>query len=122
MDYRLPTIKNKNDINEYLEEHFQNREYDVIICQDLLVKDYSEWVSQIQNNATAGNGDWGKSLLLLCYDDSKIVGILCVRYELTCELESICGNVGYSVRPSERKKDMPHKCFTMLCQFVKRKE
>lgn len=51
-----------------------------------------------------GTGDWGRSLLYLCYEESVLIDILCVRYELATELEKQYGNIGYSVRPSERNK------------------
>lgn len=44
------------------------------------MKDYHKWVSQMQNNADVGNGDWGKSLLLLCYDDATIIDGLLIYF------------------------------------------
>lgn len=104
MEYKLPTLKNEKDIEEYLQEHFLNGEHDIIICQDLFIEDSIKWVCQMQKNACNGNDDWGKSLLLLSYDNSRLIGILCIRYDLTQELQAKYGNIGYSVRPSERKK------------------
>lgn len=57
----------------------------------------------MHHNVDSGNGDWGRSLILLCHDNSELVGILCIRYELTHELEAMYGNIGYNVRPSKRR-------------------
>lgn len=101
--YELPNLKDENELKEYLQECFQSGEHDVIICQDLLLESFEKWVILMQRNADSGNGDWGRSLTLLCHDDSDLVGILCVRYELTHELEAMYGNIGYHVRPSKRR-------------------
>ncbi len=103
MKYELPALKDENELKEYLQECFQNGEHDVIICQDLLLNSFEKWVIQMHHNADSGNGDWGRSLILLCHDNSELVGILCIRYELTPELEAMYGNIGYNVRPSKRR-------------------
>lgn len=104
MEYRLPNSNDKESIVQYLQEFFLNDEHEVILAQDLFLTNYDEWLEMIRNNASIGNGDWGKSLLLLGYDESILIGILCVRYQLTRELETQYGNIGYSVRPSKRNK------------------
>lgn len=119
MEYRLPDSNDEKSIVQYLQEHFLNKEYEVILAQDLLLANYDEWLEMILNNASIGNGDWGKSLLLLCYDESILIGILCVRYELTVELETQYGNVGYSVRPSERNKGYAKQMLRYALQVCK---
>lgn len=104
MEYRLPKEDDEKEIKELLEEYFRNGEREVIICQDILLDDFAKWVSQMKTNANEGNNDWGKSLLLLCLKESRLIGILCIRYCLTKELEKQYGNIGYSVRPSERNQ------------------
>ena len=68
MEYRLPKKDDEQDIKELLEEYFRNGEREVIICQDMLLDDFDKWIW----NAKEGNGDWGKSLLLLCLNDSRL--------------------------------------------------
>lgn len=65
MEYRLPKEDDEQNIKELLEEYFRYGEREVIICQDVLLDDFEKWVWQMQTNAKEGNGDWGKSLLLL---------------------------------------------------------
>lgn len=51
-----------------------------------------------------GDEIWGKSLLYLCIDECKLIGLLSIRYELPDYLAEKIGHIGYGVRPSVRKK------------------
>ena len=111
MDYRLPTLEDKVDLQDYLDECSAIVEQSVMLHQDLFEEDYPAWVATIERYAREGNADWGRSLFLLCRDggdddgtDGELVGLLCIRYELTPELEAIYEHIGYSVRPSKRKR------------------
>ena len=46
----------------------------------------------------------GKTFLLMRGDDDKIVGMINVRWNLTDEMKKFGGNIGYSIRPTERRK------------------
>ena len=102
MEYRLPTLEDREALQAYLSECRNNNEQNVLLHQELFEKDYSAWVGCIERNSRDGNGDWGRSLMLLCSDDDEAVGILCIRYELSRELEAVYGNIGYSVKASKR--------------------
>lgn len=104
MEYRLPTREDWDQLQGYLSECRDNNEQSVLLHQELFDKDYPAWVDLIERNTHERNGDWGRSLLLLCHDDDEIVGILCIRNELSKELEAIYGNIGYSVRDSKRRR------------------
>ena len=77
---------------------------DVTKFLNVFSQDYHPLVVSALAVITIGNCNWGKSLLLLCLEESKLIGILCIRYCLTKELEKQYGNIGYSVRPSERNQ------------------
>ena len=100
----MPALEDKARLQAFLGEYNDNDEKDVLLNQEIFVKDFSAWVDLIQSNADAGNGDWGRSLLLLCFDCVELIGVLCIRYELAEELEAKYGNIGYSVRPSKRNR------------------
>lgn len=63
-----------------------------------------EWVAKIHNNASAGDDQWGKSLLYLCFDGESLIGLISIRYDLPESLSETIGDIGYGVRPSERNK------------------
>lgn len=104
MVYRLPEIGDKSILQEYMQEHYDNKENSISASLGLPASDYSDWVEKIQRNALVGDEQWGKSLLYLCFDDNKLIGLLSIRYELPENLTKALGDIGYGVRPSERNK------------------
>ena len=104
MKYRLPEINDKDILQKYVQEHHNNGETSISASLGLSSSDYTEWVTKIKNNALSGNEQWGKSLLYLCFDGDRLIGLLSVRYELPEVLSEKYGDIGYGVRPSERNK------------------
>ena len=45
-----------------------------------------------------------KTFLLIRGNDDKIIGNINIRWNLTEEMKQFGGNIGYSIRPTERKK------------------
>ena len=104
MKYRLPEIDDKSILQTYVQEHHDNGETSISASLGLLSSDYTEWVDKIKNNALCGDEQWGKSLLYLCFDGDRLIGLLSIRYELPEPLSGKYGDIGYGVRPSERNK------------------
>ena len=104
MIYRLPEISDKSILQEYIQEHYDNKETGISASLGLSIMEYTDWVEKIQRNASEGDEQWGKSLLYLCFDNDKLIGLLSIRYELLEKLVEVYGNIGYGVRPSERNK------------------
>ena len=46
----------------------------------------------------------GKTFLLIRKNDNKIVGTINVRWNLTEKMKQFGGNIGYGIRPTERRK------------------
>ena len=104
MNYRLPRISDEAILREYVQEHVDHGETSISASMDLSTSDYGEWVERMRNNAAVGEGEWRKSLLYLCFDGERLIGLLSIRYELSRSLSERFGDIGYGVRPSERKK------------------
>lgn len=104
MIYRLPNVNDKDMLHEYIQEHYDNGETSISASLELATSEYGEWVEKIHRNALVGDEIWGKSLLYLCIDEGKLIGLLNIRYELPKYLAEKYGHIGYGVRPSERKK------------------
>jgi len=104
MIYRLPKIEDEGIINDYVNEHYKNGEKEISPSHGLILSEYDRWVEKINRNAVLGDEIFGKSLLLLCFDENRLVGLLSIRYELPPKLSYIIGDIGYGVRPSERNK------------------
>ena len=104
MLYRLPEMNDKSILQEYMQEHYDNNEAGISASLGLPASEYADWVEKIQRNASVGNEEWGKSLLYLCFENDKLVGLLSIRYELSENLTEEIGDIGFGVRPSERRK------------------
>ena len=98
MEYRLPEIKDEDILKTYVREHHDNGETSISASLGLLSADYTEWVARIKNNALSGDEQWGKSLLFLCFDGDRLIGLLSIRYELPELLSEKYGDIGYGVR------------------------
>lgn len=104
MNYRLPEISDEGMLREYIQEHYDNGETSISASVGLPVSDYSDWVKKMWDNASVGSDEWGRSLTYLCFDETKLIGLLNIRYDLPKSLSEKYGNIGYGVRPSERRK------------------
>ena len=104
MIYRLPEISDKSILQEYMQEHYDNKENSISASLGLPTSEYADWVEKIQRNSFSGDEQWGKSLLYLCFDNNKFIGLLSIRYDLPENLTEKYGDIGYGVRPSERNK------------------
>lgn len=121
MTYRLPEPSDKEIIQAYIQDHFDNGENSISASLGLMVQEYNEWVQKIQSNSTTGDKDWGKSLLYLCFQEEKLIGLLSIRYELSKELSEKIGDIGYGVRPSERNKGYATKMLSYALSVCKEK-
>ena len=104
MIYRLPEADDKAMLDEYIKEHYNNGEKFINASLELATTEYCEWLEKIRRNASTGDEIWGKSLLYLCIDEGKLVGLLNIRYEAPEHLAEKYGHIGYGVRPAERRK------------------
>ena len=120
MEYRLPSLEDKEQVISYIEDHYSNNEKSLSASNGLTSMYYEEWVEIIHNNVTIPNGDWGKSLTYFVFDNKKLVGILNIRYDLSSELVNKYGHIGYGVRPSERKKGYATKMLKYALEECKK--
>ncbi len=104
MLYRLPEPDDRDALADYVQEHYDHGESHISASLGLTSSDYDEWVGMIRQNAEAGRPPWGRSILYLCFDGQRLIGLLSIRYELPSELSEQIGDIGYGVRPSERQK------------------
>lgn len=72
------------------------------------IEDPMEWLADIQRFTRPETLPEGKSLstqfLTIREEDGRLVGMIDVRHTLTGYLRKFGGNIGYSIRPSERRK------------------
>lgn len=104
LHFRLPEFADEALLRGYVQEHFDHGETDITASHGLAASDYRQWVETVRLHAEKGVDPYGKNLLLLCFDENRLIGLLSVRYELPRELSERIGDIGYGVRPSERNK------------------
>lgn len=107
-----PSMERKNEIIEYINEFVEYKSdingtgsLDKILegytfeetlerCLNMENKEYAESVNRCQ----------GKTFLLIRENDNKIIGTINVRWNLNAEMLKFGGNIGYGIRPTERRK------------------
>jgi len=104
MEYRLPRIEDKELVESYIEDHYFNNETSLSASNMLTSMNWEDWVKKINDNATIGDEEWGKSLTYLAIYNNKLIGFLSIRYDLPQYLVDLYGHIGYGVRPTERRK------------------
>jgi len=101
---RLPAPEDEAILRDYVQEHDDHGERHISASCGLASMAYGDWVEKIRRCAETGEGEAGRSLVLLCFDRERLIGLLSVRYELPRELSESIGDIGYGVRPTERRK------------------
>ncbi|MBQ6606985.1 MAG: GNAT family N-acetyltransferase [Firmicutes bacterium] len=105
MKYRLPAAYDRQILKEYVEEHYANGERSISASLGLTGTDYDAWVEKVNRNSKESDDDWGRYYLYLAFDDSdRLIGLLHIRFDLSCALREEYGDIGYGVRPAERRK------------------
>ncbi len=53
------------------------------------------------------------------FDNNKLIGLLNIRFDLTSDLKNKYGEIGYGVRPSERRKGYATKMLSYALSICK---
>ena len=104
-----PTIENENEANEFVKEFLEdNSHINGSSGLPKYIDNYKSWLEKIQNesNIDENRSDRVPSSTFFAVrrGDNKIIGIVNIRHKLIGELLIKGGHIGYSVRPSERRK------------------
>ncbi len=123
MKYRLPTIDDYEILKEYVEEHYANGEKNISASLNMTNMDFKTWVEKVNRNSTQADDEWGKYYLYLVFNEKdKLIGLLNIRFNLPDFLREKYGDIGYGVRPSERKKGYASKMLKYALDICKKKE
>ena len=117
-----PTLEMKEEALAYRQAHFDAGEQ-VISGSELLdqTEDYAQWVQSVSANTSPEtvNPAWVVTDTFFAVDENnKIVGIIDLRHTLNDFLQDF-GNVGYSVKPSERRKGYATEMFRQVREIAR---
>ncbi len=109
MQYNEKIKKDKNNINGSCSLH----RFDL----------FDEWLDRVNICATDESLSPYKTIastfIAVRKSDNKIVGTIQLRHTLTKELRDDGGNIGYAVRPSERRKGYATQMLYLVLEFCK---
>ena len=122
MKLEFPEKKHEKDYLEMIQE-FADKEEKIIPWATRLKEgeNYDDFLKRTKNNAEGKNPKHtGHSTLYFIIDDNeKIVWAIHIRHALNDELRFEGGNIGYGIRPSERKKGYATMWLTLALQKCK---
>lgn len=119
----FPNEEYKEQVIEYHEEFRQNGE-DVINGSGNLEKfdDFDKWLEKIRNDVMIEITEEkvpATVYLAIREKDNKLMGMVQIRHKLNVKLLNKGGNIGYSVRPSERNKGIAKEILRQTIEICK---
>lgn len=103
-----PSMEYKDDSINYIKEHYEcNSQIHGVSGLNRYLDDYEGWLEKLEYyKSIEPNEEWvpSESYLLVREEDNKVVGMINLRLVLNESLKKFGGHIGYSIRPSERKK------------------
>lgn len=83
--------------------------------------DLNEWLRSINDIEQAKNEKLVPSTYYLILSDDEVVGTICMRHYLTKDLEEFGGHIGYSIKPSARRKGYAKGALRLILKLYKDK-
>ena len=106
--YEIPTIDRKQDAIDYINELYKhNSKINGVGGLNRYLENYEGWLEKLEEDyireATEENVPT-RTYFLVRIDDNKIIGMTNIRLKINKKLMDFGGNIGYSIRPTERGK------------------
>lgn len=123
LELKFPDKNDKKNVEEYLQEHYQNGEYRLngVGGADRL-NNFNKWLEKIQNDLSEKGRVPATLYLAIRKSDNKLVGMTQIRHKLNERLLEHGGHIGYGVRPSERRKGYAKQMLQLALEKCKELE
>ena len=106
--YEVPSINRKEEAIDYIKEHLEyGSDINGSGGLDRYIDDYEGWLEKLEKDYVQIPNEEkvpGRTYFLVRENDNRIVGMISIRTVLNEKLKKFGGNIGYGIRPSERKK------------------
>lgn len=103
-----PTQEYEAQAIEYIKEFYEYQsEINGVGGLNRFLDDYDAWLSKLEEDRTRIADEEkvpAETFFLIRENDNKIVGMINIRLALNESLKKYGGHIGYSIRPTERKK------------------
>lgn len=103
-----PTKEYEKQAIEYIKEFYEyNSEINGVGGLHRYLEDYDGWLKKLENDRNRIPNEEkvpAETYFLVREKDNKIVGMINIRLALNEKLKKYGGNIGYSIRPTERRK------------------
>ena len=106
--FEEPSIERKQDALDYIKEHIEaGSDVNGSGSLDSYYPDYEGWLELLETKKNAivtENTVPAITRFLVDCESNRIIGMINIRLQLNERLRSEGGNIGYGIRPSERRK------------------
>lgn len=106
--FEQPSIERKEDAIEYINEFLKyNSKINGTGALDSYIDNYSKWLELLEKDYKTIVSEKrvpAVTYFLVRESDNKIVGMINIRLALNETLKKSGGHIGYSIRPTERRK------------------
>lgn len=104
----VPSIKRKVEAIEYIKEFYEyNSQINGTGGLNKHLDNYEGWLKKLEEEYKRIPNEESvprRTFFLIRKSDNKIIGMINIRLVLNEKLRSFGGNIGYSIRPTERRK------------------
>ena len=106
--HEIPTIDRKKEAIEYINEFYKYKSnINGAGSLDSFLDDYEGWLTHLEEAKNRVPDEIrvpSETYFLVRCNDNRIVGMINIRTALNERIRNSCGHIGYSIRPTERKK------------------
>lgn len=103
-----PTKEYEKQAIDYIKEHYEyNSNINGSGGLDRYINDYDEWLNKLLDDKKRIPNEErvpSETYFLVRKDGNKIIGMINIRLTLNNKLRALGGNIGYGIRPTERRK------------------